>query len=71
MELTRQAARMCDVMLEGMLAVLEPGMLETEVASWGYLIGRQIGAESFGFECDGHLRRGQPHAGRQGAQPRH
>ena len=50
MELTRQAARMCDVMLEGMLAVLEPGMLETEVASWGYLIGRQIGAESFGFD---------------------
>ena len=50
MELTRQAARMCDVMLEGMLAVLEPGMLETEVASWGYLIGRQIGAECFGFD---------------------
>lgn len=50
MELTRQAARMCDVMLEGMLAVLEPGMLETEVASWGYLIGRQIGAEGFGFD---------------------
>lgn len=50
MELTRQASRMCDVMLEGMLAVLEPGMLETEVASWGYLIGRQIGAEGFGFD---------------------
>lgn len=50
MELTRQAARMCDVMLEGMLAVLEPGMLETEVASWGYLIGRQLGAECFGFD---------------------
>ncbi len=50
MELTRQAARMCDVMLEGMLAVMEPGMLETEVAAWGYLIGQQIGAEGFGFD---------------------
>lgn len=50
MELTRQAARMSDVVLEGMLAVLEPGMLETEVASWGYLIAYQLGAEGLGFD---------------------
>jgi len=50
MELTRQAARIADYMLEGMLAVLEPGMLETEVSAWGYLIGQQLGAEGFGFD---------------------
>ena len=50
MELTRQAARMADVVIEGMLAVLEPGMLETEVASWGYLIARQVGSEGLGFD---------------------
>jgi len=50
MELTRQAARIADYMLEGMLAVLEPGMLETEVSAWGYLIGQQLGSEGFGFD---------------------
>lgn len=50
MELTAQASRMASVMLEGMLAVLEPGMLETEVSGWGYLIGQQLGAEGFGFD---------------------
>ena len=50
MELTRQAARMADVVMEGMLAVLEPGMLETEVAAWGYQIAYQIGAEGLGFD---------------------
>ncbi len=49
-ELTRQAAWIADVMLEGMLAVLEPGMLETEVSQWGYLIGQAMGAEGFGFD---------------------
>ncbi len=49
-ELTRQAAWIADVMLEGMLAVLEPGMLETEVSQWGYLIGQALGSEDFGFD---------------------
>lgn len=49
-ELTRQAAWIADAMLEGMLAVLEPGMLETEVSQWGYLIGQALGAEGFGFD---------------------
>jgi len=37
-------------MMQGMLAVLEPGMLETEVSAWGYLIGQQLGSEGFGFD---------------------
>ncbi|MDD4079982.1 MAG: M24 family metallopeptidase [Eubacteriales bacterium] len=50
MALTRQAALIADAMMEGMLRVLEPGMLETEVSAWGYLIGQQLGAEGFGFD---------------------
>lgn len=50
MVLIEQASQIADVMLEGMLAVLEPGMLETEVSSWGYLIGQQLGVEEFGFD---------------------
>jgi hypothetical protein len=49
-ELTHQAAWIADVMLEGMLAVLEPGMLETQVSQWGYLIGQALGSEDFGFD---------------------
>jgi hypothetical protein len=37
-------------MIEGMLAVLEPGMLETQVSQWGYLVGQALGAEGFGFD---------------------
>lgn len=44
-----QASRMCDVMLEGMLAVLRPGLLETQVAAWGNLIAQELGAEGQGF----------------------
>ncbi len=50
MELCRQASVIADAMIEAMLAVLEPGMLETEVASWGYLVGHQLGAEGYGFD---------------------
>ena len=50
MALIRQAALISDAMMQGMLAVLEPGMLETEVSAWGYLIGQQLGAEGFGFD---------------------
>ncbi|MCE5259324.1 MAG: M24 family metallopeptidase, partial [Chloroflexi bacterium] len=44
-----QASSMCDVMLEGMLAVLRPGILETQVAAWGNLIAQELGAEGQGF----------------------
>ena len=49
-QLTRHAAWIADAMLEGMLAVLEPGMLETQVSQWGYLIGQALGSEDFGFD---------------------
>jgi len=50
MALIEQAALICDVMLTGMLAVLKPGMLETQVSQWGYAIAQELGAEQFGFD---------------------
>lgn len=50
MALTRQAAKISDVMLEGMLAVMKPGMLETQVAKWGYTIACELGVEELGFD---------------------
>jgi Xaa-Pro aminopeptidase len=50
MRLIRDACVVADAMLRGMLAVLKPGMLETEVAAWGYFIGRQLGCEDCGFK---------------------
>jgi len=50
MYLIRQACLIADAMLRGMLAVLKPGMLETEVAAWGAFIGRQLGSEDDGFK---------------------
>jgi hypothetical protein len=50
MDLIRDASLICDQMVMGMLAVLKPGMLETEVSSWGYLIGQELGSEEFGFD---------------------
>ena len=50
MILIKQACMIADAMMEGMLRVLKPGMLETEVAAWGYFIGRQLGSETDGFK---------------------
>lgn len=50
MDLIKDASLICDEMLKGMLAVLRPGMLETEVSAWGYAIGQELGAEEFGFD---------------------
>ena len=50
MELTRQAAKISDVMVEGMLAVMKPGMLQTQVAQWGYAIASELGVEEMGFD---------------------
>lgn len=50
MRLIRDASLIGDAMMRAMLAVLRPGMLETEVASWGYFVGRQLGAEEFGWD---------------------
>jgi len=50
MRLIEEAARIADVMLEGMLGVLKPGMRETQVAEWGALIAYELGAEELGFD---------------------
>lgn len=50
MELIRQACLIADAMMRGMLAVLKPGMLETEVAAWAYFIGKELGSEENGFK---------------------
>ncbi|MHA1426889.1 MAG: M24 family metallopeptidase [Candidatus Helarchaeota archaeon] len=50
MQLIRQAGIIADAMLRGMLAVLKPGMLETEVAAWAYFIGKELGSEANGFK---------------------
>ncbi|MHA1733072.1 MAG: M24 family metallopeptidase [Promethearchaeota archaeon] len=50
MRLIADACAVADAMMLGMLAVLKPGMLETEVAAWAYFIGRELGCEDNGFK---------------------
>jgi Xaa-Pro aminopeptidase len=50
MELVRDAAAIGDAVMTAMLAVLEPGMLETQVAAWGYFVAKELGAEELGFD---------------------
>ncbi len=50
MKLIRDANVIADAMLRAMLAVLKPGMLETQVAAWGYFVGRELGAEEMGWD---------------------
>ncbi|MCL5072713.1 MAG: M24 family metallopeptidase [Actinobacteria bacterium] len=48
--LIREASLISDVILECMLAVIKPGMLETQVAQWGYAVGCELGIEEWGFD---------------------
>jgi Xaa-Pro aminopeptidase len=50
MRLIRDANVIADAMLRVMLAVLKPGMLETQVAAWGYFVARELGAEEMGWD---------------------
>jgi Xaa-Pro aminopeptidase len=50
MELIRDANIVADAMMRAMLAVIKPGMLETQVAGWAYLVGAELGAEEQGFD---------------------
>jgi Xaa-Pro aminopeptidase len=50
MRLIRDANTIADAMMYAMLAVLKPGMLETQVAAWGYFVGRELGAEEMGWD---------------------
>lgn len=50
MRLIRDANVIADAMMRAMLAVLKPGMLETQVAGWGYLVGKELGSEENGWD---------------------
>jgi Xaa-Pro aminopeptidase len=50
MRLIRDANVIADAMVRAMLAVLKPGMLETQVAAWAYFVGRELGAEEMGWD---------------------
>ena len=49
MALIRDAAVIGDAVMRIMLVVLKPGMLETQVAAWGYFAARELGAEELGL----------------------
>lgn len=50
MQLIEEASLAADLMIEGMLGVLKPGMFETQVAGWGYEIACEMGIEEMGFD---------------------
>lgn len=50
MRLIRDANVIADAMMRAMLTVLKPGMLETQVAAWGYFVGKELGAEEMGWD---------------------
>jgi Xaa-Pro aminopeptidase len=50
MRLIRDANTIADAMLRAMLAVLKPGMLETQVAGWAYLVAKELGSEENGWD---------------------
>ncbi len=50
MELIKEASLISDTVMECMLAVIKPGMLETQVAQWGYAAGHELGVEEWGFD---------------------
>jgi len=50
MTLIRDAAIVGDAMLRVMLAVLRPGLLETQVAGWAYWAAKELGSEENGWD---------------------
>jgi len=50
MDLIRDANVVADAMVRAMLAVLKPGMLETQVAGWAYLVAKELGSEEMGWD---------------------
>jgi hypothetical protein len=50
MALIRDAAVIGDAMLRCMLAVLRPGLLETQVAGWAYWAAKELGSEENGWD---------------------
>ncbi len=50
MKLVEEASLIADIMVEGMLGVLKPGMYETQIAGWGSAIAYELGIEEMGFD---------------------
>lgn len=50
MRLIRDANVIADAMLRAMLAVLKPGMVETQLAAWANFVGKELGAEEMGWD---------------------
>jgi hypothetical protein len=50
MALIRDAAIIGDAMIRCMLAVIRPGLLETQVAGWAYWAAKELGAEENGWD---------------------
>jgi len=50
MALIRDAAIIGDAMLRAMLAILRPGLLETQVAGWAYWVAKELGSEENGWD---------------------
>jgi Xaa-Pro aminopeptidase len=50
MALIRDAAIIGDTMMRCMLAVLRPGLLETQVAGWAYWAAKELGSEENGWD---------------------
>ena len=50
MALIRDANRIGDAMMRAMLAVLRPGLYETQVAGWAYWIAKELGSEENGWD---------------------
>jgi Xaa-Pro aminopeptidase len=50
MQLIRDAALIGDAMMRCMLAVLRPGLLETQVAGWAYWAAKELGSEENGWD---------------------
>jgi hypothetical protein len=50
MALIRDAAVIGDAMMRCMLAVLRPGLLETQVAGWAYWAAKELGSEENGWD---------------------
>jgi len=50
MALIRDASVIGDTMMRVMLAVLRPGLLETQVAGWAYWVAKELGSEENGWD---------------------
>jgi hypothetical protein len=50
MDLIRDASKIGDAMMRAMLAVLRPGLMETQVAAWAYWIAKELGSEENGWD---------------------